>query len=110
MRDLDAVAAIVDALREVHGDGVARLMLQDGMTLAALIDTLLRARLRNREAARLVTAALQSGDFAVTPDFTTAPSHVKYVYDPPRSLQVVDVVMLTERRAFASNEIRLRLL
>ena len=108
MRDPSAVAAIVEALRQVHGDAAARLMLQ-GMTLEALIEALLRAPLKNRDVARLMSAALQSGDFEVAPDFTAAPSHVKYVYDPPGSLQVVDIVMLTEQRSFASKEIRLRL-
>jgi hypothetical protein len=110
MHDPRAVAAIVDALRQVYGDDATRLMLQDGMTLEALIDALLRSPLRNRDAARLMNAALQSGDFDITPDFTTGPSHVKYVYDPPASLRVVDIIMLTEHRAFASSEIRLRLL
>ena len=109
MHDPSVVATIVEALRQVHGDAAARLMLQ-GMTLETLIDALLRAPLRNRDAARLMTAALQSGDFVITPDFTSAPSHVKYVYDPPESLRVVDIIMLTEHRAFASSEIRLRLL
>jgi hypothetical protein len=110
MHDPHTVAAIIGVLRQVHGDAAARLMLQDGMTLEALIDALLRAPLRNRDAARLMTAALQSGDFVITPDFTSAPSHVKYVYDPPESLRVVDIIMLTEHRAFTSSEIRLRLL
>ena len=110
MHDPRAVAAIIEALRQVYGDAAARLMLRDGMTLEALIDALLRAPLSNRDAARLMTAALQAGDFDITPDFTAAPSHVKYVYDPPGSLRVVDIMMLTEHRAFASSEIRLRLL
>jgi hypothetical protein len=109
MHDPVAVAAIVDALRRVHGDAAARSMLQDGMTLDALIDALLRASLSNRDTARLITTALESGDFDVTPDFTTRPSHLKFIYDPPGSLQVVDIVMLTEHHAFASNEIHLRL-
>jgi hypothetical protein len=109
MRDPRAVAAIIDALRHVYGDETARLMLQDGLTLEALIDALLRAQPRNRDATKLMNAALQSGDFDITPDFTAGPSHVKYVYDPPDSLRVVDIVMLTEHRMFASSEIRLRL-
>jgi|SRR6516164_3443263 hypothetical protein len=108
MHDPHAVAAIVDALRRAHGDAAARLMLEDGMTLEALIDALLRAPLSNRDAARLMTAALQSGDFDITPDFTTRPSHLKYIY-APRSFRVVDIVMLTEHRTFSSTEIRLRL-
>jgi len=107
MRDPPTVAAIVDVLRQSYGDAVARLLLQNGMTLEALVDALLGSPLKNRDAARLVTAALRSGDFDMTPDFTTEPSHVKYVYDPPKSLRVVDIVMLTEHRTYASHEIRL---
>jgi len=109
MRDPRAVAAIAGALRQVHGDDVARVMLQDGMTLAVLIDALLHTQLRNHDAAKLMNGALQSGDFDVTPNFTSGMSHIKYLYDPPRSFQIVDIVMLTKDRSFASTEIRLRL-
>ena len=34
IRDPDTVAGIVSALRQVHGDGVTRLLLNDGLTLA----------------------------------------------------------------------------
>jgi hypothetical protein len=107
MRDPRTVSAIVGVLRETYGDDIARVLLQNGMTLEALIDALVGSPLRNRDAARLVTAALRSGDFDMTPDFTSEPSHVKFVYDPPGSLQVVDIVMLTEHRSYASHEIRL---
>jgi hypothetical protein len=70
MHDSRAVVAIIGALRQVHGDDTARLMLQDGMTLEALIDALLCAPLSNRDSARLTRAALESGDFVTTPDFT----------------------------------------
>jgi hypothetical protein len=109
MHDPGTVAAIVDALRRSYGDDIARFLLQGGMTLDALIEALLGAPLRNGDAARLMIAALQSGDFDITPDFTAEPSHVKYVYDPPGSLRVVDIIMLTERRTYTSSEIRLRL-
>jgi hypothetical protein len=109
MRDPHAVAMIVGALRRVHGDDLARLMLKDGTTLAVLIDALLRAEPRNHDAARLLSFALQSGDFDVVPDFAKATSHLKYIYDSPRSLQIADVVMLTKDRCFGSAEIRLRL-
>jgi hypothetical protein len=56
MHDPRAVAAIVGALRQVHGDDTARLMPQDGMTLQALIDALLRAPLSDRD------LALKSGE------------------------------------------------
>jgi hypothetical protein len=109
MRDPSAVATIVGALRQVHGDDLARVMLQDGMTLAVLIDALLHAPLSNHDAAKLMNTALQSGDFDITPDFTSVMSHLKYVYDSKRSFKMVDIVMLTKDRSFASTEIRLRL-
>ena len=109
MRDPNAVVTIIGALRKVHGDDLARVMLQDGMTLAVLIDTLLQARLSNHDAAKLMNTALQSGDFDITPDFSHGMSHLKYVYDSKRSFKMVDIVMLTKDRSFASTEIRLRL-
>jgi hypothetical protein len=109
MRDPHAVAIIVDALRQAHGDSHTRLLLRDGMTVEALIGALLHAPLSERDVARLITAALESGDFEVTPDFTTRPSHLKFIYDPPNSLRVVDIVMLTESGTFSSADIWLRL-
>jgi hypothetical protein len=109
MHDSRTVAAIVGALRQVHGDDTARLLLQDGMTLEALIDALLRAPLSDRDSARLTGAALESGDFVITPDFTTCVSHLKFIYDAPGSFRVRDIVMLTEQGAFSSAEIGLRL-
>ena len=109
MHDPRAVAAIVGALRQVHDDNTARLMLQDGMTLEALIDALLRAPLSDRDSARLMRAALESGDFDIAPDFTTYVCHLKFIYDAPGSFRVRDIVMLTEQRAFSSAEIGLRL-
>ena len=49
----------------------------NGLSLAALIDALLRSPLKNRDAVKLITRALSSGDFIVTPDFGS-PSHLKY--------------------------------
>ena len=69
MRDPNTVAAIVNVLRQVHGDDLARFMLNDGFSLAILIDALLRSPLKNRDAVKLITRALSSGDFLVTPDF-----------------------------------------
>jgi hypothetical protein len=109
MRDPSNVAAIVDVLRQVHGDDLARIMLNEGISLAALIDALLRSPLKNRDAVKLITSALSSGDFIVAPDlgFTW---HFKYFYDPPRSLHVVDVDVLTlDRGTIASTDIHLRL-
>ena len=109
MRDPHAVATIVDALRESYGDDQTRLLLRDGMSAEALIGALLHAPLSERDVARLITAALESGDFEVTPDFIARPSHLKFIYDPPNSLRVVDIVMLTESRTYSSADIWLRL-
>jgi hypothetical protein len=42
-------------------------MLNEGISLAALIDALLRS-LKNQAAVKLITSALSSGDFIVEPD------------------------------------------
>jgi hypothetical protein len=41
-------------------------MLKDGVSLAALIDALLRPPLKNRDTVKLIARALGSGDFIVT--------------------------------------------
>ena len=109
MRDPNTLAAIVNVLRQLHGDDLARVMLNDGLSLAALIDALLRSPLKNRDAVKLITRALSSGDFIVTPDFGS-PSHLKYFYDPPKSLHVVDIAVTTLNGTIASTDIRLRLM
>ena len=109
MRDPQTVAAIVSALRHVHGDDTARAMLTNGTTLAAMIDALLHAPLSNRDATRLMTRALRSRDFIVTPDRSPM-WHIKYVYDRPKSLNVVDLAVITMNRGtVASTDIRLLL-
>ena len=109
MRDPHTVAAIVRALRHVHGDDTARAMLTNGTTLAALIDALLLSPLTNRDAVKVLTRALQSRDFIVTPDFSST-WHIKYVYERPKSLNVVDLAVITlDRGTFASTDIRLSL-
>jgi hypothetical protein len=109
MRDPNTVAAIVNALRQVHGDDLARVMLNEGFSLAVLIDALLRSPLKNADAVKLITRAIGSGDFIVTPDFGS-PSHLKYFYDRPKSLHVVDIAVMTlDHGAIASTDIRLRL-
>ena len=109
MRDPRMVAANLSALREVHGDDLTRLMLTEGISLAAMIDALLRSKLKNHAAVKLITSALSSGDFTVAPDlgFTW---HLKYFYDPPRSPHVVDIEILTpDRGTIASPDLHLRL-
>ena len=110
MRDPETVAAIIHAVRQVHGDDIARVMVDDGVTLALLIDALLRSPLNNRDAIKLITRALSSGDFIVTPDFFGSPSHLKYVYNRPKSLHVVDLAVVTlDHGTLASTDIHLRL-
>ena len=109
MRDPNTVAVIVNALRQVHGDDLARVMLNDGLSLDALIDALLCSPLKNRDAVKLITRALSFGDFIVTPDIGS-PSHLKYFYDPPKSLHVVDIAVTTLNGTIASTDIRLRLM
>jgi hypothetical protein len=109
MRDPNTVAVIVNALRQVHGDDLARVMLNDGLSLDALIDALLCSPLKNRDAVKLITQMLSSGDFIVTPDFGS-PSHLKYFYDGPKSLHVVDIGAMTPGLGIiASTDIHLRL-
>ena len=107
MRDPNTVAGIVNALRQVHGDDIARVLLNDGLSLAAPIDALLRSPLKNRDVVKLITQALSSGDFIVTPDLRSA-SHLKYFYDRPKSLQ--DLAVMTLHGTVASTDIRLRLM
>ena len=65
--------------------------------------------LTNRDAVKLITQALRSNDFIVTPDFTSA-WHIKYIYDRPKSLHVVDLAVITlDHGIFASTDIRLLL-
>ena len=110
MRDPNTVAVIVNALRQVHGDDLARVMLNDGLSLDALIDALLCSPLKNCDAAKLITRALSFGDFIVTPDFGS-PSHLKYFYDRPKSLHVVDIAVVTlDRGTIFSTDIHLRLM
>ena len=111
MRDPETVAGIASGLRQVHGDDIARILLSDGLSLAVLIDALLRAPLRNSDAIKLITRALRSGDFIVTPDFGGSPSHLKYVYDRPKSLHVTDLAVATlDYGMLASTDIHLRLM
>ena len=87
----------------------ARVMLTNGTTLAAVIDALLHAPLTNRDAVKLMTQALRSSDFIVTPDFGSV-WHIKYVYDRPKSLNVVDLAVITiDHGTLASTDIGLLL-
>jgi len=108
VRDPSLVAAIINALTHEYGDSLARLILIEGVTLADLVNSLLRSPIRNGEAIRLVTHALGSDDFLVEPEIV-GPSHIAYIYDPPGSLYVVDIAIDTTHGQLASTGIRLRL-
>jgi hypothetical protein len=104
----NTVAAIVSALTHVYGDAGTRLLLIRGLTLADLLDSLLRASIKNQEAIKLATLALGSGDFLVEPEIS-GPSHISYIYDPPGSLHVVNIFLDTMQGQLRSADIRLRL-
>lgn len=108
MKDPEAVAAIMSALREAHGDNVARAFLADGVSLAALVDAVFSLPIKNSVAVRAIARAFESGDFVISPDIGPL-WHVKYVYSHPGSMTVVDLVVLTPERTFTSTEISMRL-
>jgi hypothetical protein len=57
-----------------------------------------------------MTRVLRSSDFVVMPDFSSSAWHVKYVYESPKSLNVVDLSVITlDQGTFASTDIRLLL-
>ena len=70
---------------------------------AALIDALLHSPLTNRDAVKLITQALRSNDFIVTPDFSSV-WHIKHIYDRPKSPLAV---ITLDHGIFASTDIRL---
>ncbi|WP_433995296.1 hypothetical protein [Bradyrhizobium manausense] len=107
LKNPDAIAAIVSALRHVHGDDIARMMLVEGMTLANLIDAMFSAPMTHREAVRAITDGLD--DFVITPDLGGV-WHLKYIYgDAPGSLHVVDLEIATPDGTLASKDVWLRL-
>ena len=100
------MTAIVNALRRVHGDDIARVILNDGFSLATLIDAVLRspATRSNGSRERLAPA------ISVAPSFGS-PSPLKYFYDRPKWLHVVDIVVVTLHHApLPSTDIGLRLI
>ncbi|MDA9438106.1 hypothetical protein XH98_03015 [Bradyrhizobium sp. CCBAU 51745] len=105
MKNPDAIAVIVSALRHVHGDDIARIMLVEGMSLANLIDAMFSAPLTHREAVRAITDGLD--DFVITPDLGLI-WHLKYVYGD-HSLHVVDLEIATPDGTLASRDVWLRL-
>jgi hypothetical protein len=107
LKNPDAVASIVSALRHAYGDEVARFMLVEGMSLADLIDAMFSAPLTHREAVRDITDALD--DFVISPDLGLV-WHLRYIYaDEPGSLHVVDMEIATPDGTLASKDVWLRL-
>ncbi|WP_035972251.1 hypothetical protein [Bradyrhizobium sp. WSM3983] len=107
LKNPDAVASIVAALRHVYGDEVARLMLVEGMSLANLIDAMFAAPLAHRDAVRSITDGLD--DFVISPDLGPM-WHLRYIYgDQPGSLHVIDIEIATPDGTLASKDVWLRL-
>ncbi|WP_438743350.1 hypothetical protein [Bradyrhizobium sp. U531] len=107
LKNPDAVAAIVAALRHNYGDEVARLMLIEGMSLANLIDAMSAGPLSHRDAIKAITDGLD--DFVISPDLGLM-WHLKYIYgDEPGSLHVVDMEIATPNGTLGSEDIWLRL-
>ncbi|ANW03095.1 hypothetical protein LMTR13_26085 [Bradyrhizobium icense] len=105
----DAVAAIVTALRRVHGDNIARALLAGGVSSAALTDAALSLPIGNSDAVRMIGRALDSGDFSFTPDIGPL-WYARYIYEDRRaSMRVIDMEMSTPDKTFANTEISLRL-
>ena len=69
-------------------------MLTNGTDAGRPDRRLLHSPLTNRDAVKLITQALRSNDFIVTPDFSSV-WHIKYIYDRPKSLNVVDLAVIT---------------
>lgn len=107
LKNPDAIAALVSVLRLVHGDEVARTMLQEGLSLATRIDTMFSAPIAHRDAVRYVASALD--DFAITPALGPV-WHLRYLYDDqPGSFRVVDMEIATPAGTLSSNDLWLRL-
>ncbi|MET4331207.1 hypothetical protein ABIB80_007066 [Bradyrhizobium sp. i1.15.2] len=82
-------------------------MLQEGMSLATLIDTMFSAPIAHRDAVRYVASALD--DFAITPELGPV-WHLRYLHDDqPGSFRVVDLEIATPAGMLSSNDLWLRL-
>jgi hypothetical protein len=90
LKNPDAIAAVVTALRLTYGDETARAMLVGGMSLAALIEAMFSAPVERRDAVRYVASALD--DFAISPELGPV-WHLRYVYESHGSFRVVDMEM-----------------
>jgi hypothetical protein len=107
LKNPDAIAAVVAALRLVYGDEVARITLVEGMTLATLIDAVFSAPIAHRDAVHNITSALD--DFAISPELGPV-WHLRYLYeDRPGSFHVVDMEIATPTGTLSSKDVWLRL-
>ncbi|TYL96630.1 hypothetical protein FXB40_11345 [Bradyrhizobium rifense] len=103
----ESIAVIVTALRLAHGDEVARAMLVDGMSLAALLDAMFSAPIARRDAVHNITSALD--DFAITPELGPVWRLRNLYEDRPSSFRVVDMEIATPAGTLSSKDIWLRL-
>src|SRR5512140_181456 len=99
-KDSETVEAIVSALRHVHGEDIARLMLSNGVSMAVVIDAVLSRPIANHNSARIIAKAIEYGDFVLTPNLGPL-WHMRYLYERPGSMTIVDMVILTPERTFA---------
>ena len=106
LKNPEAIAVIVTALRLTHGDEAARAMLVHGMSLAALIDAMFSAPIARRDAVRNITSALD--DFAISPELGPV-WHLRCLYEDHSSFRVVDMEIATPTGTLSSTEITLRL-
>jgi hypothetical protein len=106
LKNPEAVAVIVTALRLTHGDEAARAMLVDGMSMAALLDVMFSAPIARRDAVHNITSALD--DFAISPELGPV-WHLHYLYEDHGSFRVVDMEIATPTGTLASKDVWLRL-
>ncbi|MCK1336652.1 hypothetical protein IVB38_11580 [Bradyrhizobium sp. 38] len=106
VKNPDAIAVIVTALRLTHGDEAARAMLVGGMSLTALIEAMFSAPVGRRDAVHNITSALD--DFAISPELGPV-WHLCYVYENHGSFRVVDMEIATPTGTLSSKDVWLRL-
>jgi type IV pilus assembly protein PilA len=92
---------------DLDGDGVPSTFKMQGEVRAQQV--VVSPTIDETAPEKLITRAFSSGDFIVTPDFGS-PSHLRYFYDPPMSLHVVDIGVMTLNGTIASTDICLRLM
>ena len=106
LKNPDAIAAIVTALRLTHGDEAARTTLVGGLSLAALIEAMFSAPVERRDAVRYVATALD--DFTISPELGPV-WHLRYIYETHGSFRVVDMEIATPTGTLSSKDVWLRL-